>query len=379
MVGLLSAQAVTGLDMPLPQFSNPFYDSFARNYPGTAAAGRGNTGVATLGDPATILLNPAGALPDSTLLYAELDFKPPIDALGYSTYARYSSPPPFGLLGVSGKFGSKVSAGLFYNLPKSVLLDDFSIFINQGNDIVQRFPAYYLYQISANIGYHSGPWHWGVNVHNQIHYTDDTVFLKTYDRVRDYKYSLRLQPGMIYDLGKVNVGISAMPPTRFDWDLKYRTYDTIEPLWVNAGFAAETKIADVTLEGEFEQFSAVSDAFKDRISVKAGVEKARGSMVYRAGYMYTSNVFDGLIQLPLNNTATQDTSMFWNDVPTSLSVKDGSQHIISGGFTHLYRDGAINLAFMHSVSADAPKTQVMISLSLYLSSFYRKSFMYFDD
>ncbi|MDY0151202.1 MAG: hypothetical protein RBS43_02890 [Candidatus Cloacimonas sp.] len=376
---MLQAQNVSGLDLPLPQFTNPFYDSFSKNYPGINAAGRGNTGVAALGDATTLLLNPAGAVPDSTQLFLELDFKPPIEAYGYSTYARYSAPPPFSLLGVSGKLGSKVSGGLYYNMPKSILLDDFSILINQGNDMVVRLPVYYIYQLTANLGYHSGPWHWGVNVHNQLHYTDDTVFLKTYDRVRDFKYALRIQPGLIYDFGKVNVGLSVMPPTRYDWDLKYKNYDVIQPLWLNAGLSGEHKGFNVSLETEFEQFSAISDDFKDRITLKAGVEKAKGSMVYRAGYLHTSNVFAGLIQLPENTSATADTSIFWNDVPTSFTIKDGSQHIISCGLSHYHRDGSINLAAMHSFSADAPQTQVMISLSLYLSSFHRKSFMYFDD
>lgn len=379
MVSLLAAQSTSALDMPLPQFSNPFYNSFAKNYLGTSSAGRGNTGVASLGDATTLLTNPAGALPDSMQAFVELSFKPPVDAFGYSTYARYSSPSPFSLVGFSGKLGNKLSAAVTYSQPKSLYLDDFSIFINQGEDMVQRFPTYYLYQFTANLGYHSGPWHWGVNLNNQLHFCDDNVFLKTYDRVRDYKYALRIQPGMIYDLGKVKLGLSAMPPTRSDWDLKYRVYDMIQPLWVNAGFKAKRKDVTLSMEAEFEQFSVLDDAFDDQFSLKTGLEKEHGNMVYRLGYMFSSNVFKGEIILPENTTASADTSFFWDDVPTNFTIKDGSQHILSLGLTHYLRDGAINLAILNSFSEDAPKTQVNLSLSLYLSSFRRKSFMYFDD
>ena len=60
LFGFLAAQVDS---LYLPQFANPFYDTFSRNYNGTTAAGRGYTGVAILGGMDNALLNPASVLP----------------------------------------------------------------------------------------------------------------------------------------------------------------------------------------------------------------------------------------------------------------------------------------------------------------------------
>ena len=45
----LAAQAADTLDFPQPQYINPIFDSFTRNYISTQAMGRGNTGIAIPG------------------------------------------------------------------------------------------------------------------------------------------------------------------------------------------------------------------------------------------------------------------------------------------------------------------------------------------
>jgi len=366
-LGALFAQAP--LVLPLPQFSNPFYDAFSSNYLGTVAAGRGYTGVAALDNIGGALLNPASVLPDSAQLLLELNFKSAIDAEGYPLVAQYTSPIPFGQVAVGGQLGGDFTAGLIFSVPKSISLQDFSFYINQGMDIVQRFPTYNLQQVTANFGYHQGPLHVGVNLHNQIHFSDDPIFLRTYDRVRDYKYNYRIQPGIIYDYGPVSIGFSAMPPTRFDWDLKYTTYDALMPLWLSGGVHYNRKGINGLLDVEWEQTSAIHDSFSDRYTLKLGVEKNSSPYVYRLGYHYRSNVYRGLIRLGENTGASADTSFFWLDVPTTVSIEDNSQHSLTLGFSYYHKIGSINLSGMQTIIADTPKTQINLSLSLYLSSF----------
>ncbi|MDD4309215.1 MAG: hypothetical protein PHO32_02445, partial [Candidatus Cloacimonetes bacterium] len=329
LAGALSAQTDEGIELPMPQFSNPFYDSFGKNFTGTAASGRGYTGAAVLGDVSGVYLNPAVVLPDSAKLTIELNIKPPVDAEGYTYMARYSSPVPFGMLGITGKLSKNIGAGIVYGMPKSIKLDDFSVLINQGNDIVQRFPSYNLHQLSANLSYHYSSWHMGVNLHNQMHYTFDPIFLRSYDRIRDYQYSFRIQPGIVFSTKKVNLGVSMMPASKFDWDLKYHTYKAGLPLWATAGLNLHSEKFSLSLDAEYEQHSAISDDYKDGVTLKSGIEYKYGKLTYRMGYVYIPEVFSGIIKLPFDTTATADTSIFWDDVASTVTIPQNAQNLIS--------------------------------------------------
>ena len=367
----LSAQTGEGLQMVLPQFSNPFYDSYSRNFIGTMAAGRGYTGVANLGDISGFSLNPAVHLPDSAKVILDVNIKPGTEADGYQTEANYTSPPPLGLLAVGMGLTRNFSAGLVYSLPKSIRLDDYSVFINQGGGMVQRFPSYNLHQITASAAYHHGPAHVGLNLHNQLHYMDDPIILRSWDRIRDTHYAFRIQPGILYELSSINLGLSATLPTKFTWDQKYISYEMKLPLKVNAGVCYNSSRYSLSAEAELEQFSKVDKKFDDRYILKAGFEKYHGWLSYRLGYLYSSEVFSGKIMLPVDLNS-EDNNPAWNDVPDSLMIKSNAQHFLTCGISYVHKDGAINVALLHSVSPEARQTQVNLSLSFYLRIFTRK-------
>ena len=379
MTGILFGQSNDGLQLSQPQFSNPFYDSFARNFTGTIAAGRGYTGVATMGDISTLCLNPATNLPDSAKIVAELNIKPQINADGYVTEASYTSLAPLGLVAVGMGIGHGFSAGLAYNNPRSIRLDDFSMFKNQGAAIEQRFPAYYLHQFSASLAHHRGPLHLGLNLHNQLHFVDDNIFWGSYDRVREYAYSLRIQPGIIYETSAVNLGLTGTLPSSFNWDLRHADYKVKQPLELSAGVAYTTSRMSLAAEAQWEQTSKVDEAFDDRLSLKAGFEKYLGWLSYRVGYMYIPEVFSGEISLPVDESMEADPSPDWDSVPDSLIIETNNQHYATLGLSYMHRDGAIHLALVQSLSNKAPHTQVNLSLSFYLHSFRRKGLFKFDD
>ncbi|HNW24263.1 MAG TPA: hypothetical protein PLE33_02215 [Candidatus Cloacimonas sp.] len=369
LAGILFAQADT-LSLPLPQFSNPFYDSFSRNYIGTTAAGRGYTGVSFRGDIDNALLNPASVVPDSSQVFVELNIKPSLEAYGYPLYANYTSSIPIGLMGVSIPVDDKFTFGMLYNVPKSITLEDFSFFINQGADIIQRFPTYSLHQATALIALHSGPLHLGLDLHNQLHYIDDPIYLRTYERIRKSKYCLRLQPGIIYQLGPANIGFSMMPETKFNWNLKYANYDFLMPLWLTGGIGINKSDYTFAAEAEWEQTSEICDDFDDHYTLKAGFEKIKGKTTYRLGYLFSSNVYSGMIHLG-QNTVNPDTINAWNSVPTAVFIEDNAQHSVTAGLSYRHKNGTLNFALMQVIMGDVKKTQINLSLSLYLSSIFR--------
>lgn len=378
-IGFISAQSADTLSLVMPQYMNPFYDSFSRNYPGVTAAGKGYTGAAYLGDVSGINLNPASLLPDSLQLSVEIDLKPPVNAVGYPNAAEHSSRVPFGMITVNGRLSDKLSAALVYSLPKAIYLDDFSMWVNMGADLVQRYPSYYLAQFTANASYHTENWHLGLNLHNQVHMLDDPVFMHSWNRIRSNRYALRVQPGIIYDAPKFRFGISVMPETSFNWDLTYANYKVILPAWASAGINIKNGENTYMLDAEFEQFSKICSHFDDKLTFKAGFEKDLGKNVYRLGYIYSPEVFHGTFRLPYNTEATPQSSFWWGPVKDYLKIEPNTQHFLTGGYSYFYRYGSINLALMQEVGGEANHTQFSFSTSFYLNSIKNRKFLKFDE
>ncbi len=375
----LSAQAADSLNLlKMPQYTNPFYEAFSRNYLGVEAAGRGYTGCAVPGSAQGALINPAIILADSTRIFTEFNIKPPVEAEGLVFSSRYSSTTPLGMVGVSFPLGSKIAGALIYNNPKSLILDDFSIVINQEADIVVRYPKYYLHQFSGIARYQvTDQLNLGLGLHNQLHYLDDVIFLRTYDRVREYKHTMRFQPGVFYHCGGLGAGLSALLPTDFDWDLRYAEYDSMLPLELSAGLSYAWDIYRMAGDFRYVQNSAIYEKYDDQLSVHLGAERRKDNKILRGGYFYNSNVWDGQVILPENVNAEPDESIFWDDVSTTLPVSNNEQHFLTVGFGYLFKDGSLNLSALTTVAGESKCTQVNLSLSLYIKSFGRKDFLTF--
>ncbi|MCB5224576.1 MAG: hypothetical protein WCY21_07000 [Candidatus Cloacimonadaceae bacterium] len=378
------------IELPQPQYMNPFFDSFTRNYISTSAMGRGSTGIALPGGVDNVLINPAGYDPDKPTLHLEMLAKVPVDVNTHAiadTAVYYklspqtmSSPVPLGIVGGGGKIGNHFTYGLLYSLPKTVKVDYFGVEINMGAGLIMRYPSYFLNQFTANAAWHMDNFHLGLNLHNQIHYLNDVTILRTFASIRDYKYLLRPQLGFLYTGETVNAGLTATPPQNFDWDLTFAQYDSVLPLQMGLGVAYHKDGTNLTAELDFEQNSAISADFKDRHSIHLGAEKTIRRYTYRAGYIYNPQVWDGNFRLPdAQGYASADTvSIWWDAVMPIGHIGKNSQHIITLGGTWSHPDVRVNLAGMIDVAGKAPVAQVNLSVDLYFSAFNRKEFLYFD-
>lgn len=372
ILGQLCAQAVNELSFPLPQFMNPIYDGFTRNYGSATAAGRGYTGISKLGGVDQILHNPASYLPDEASMYVNLSLKPPITEIDTENSARYSSPIPFGMVALGKSWNQRISAAAVYSVPKSIVYDEFSMVLGQGASLLQRYPTYYLHQLTGSLSYHNGPWHAGINLHNQIHYFDDIIFYRTFDRVRKSSYILRPEIGFLYQGELFGLGLTAMPQQEITIDTPYIEYEANLPTKLGAGISLTMDNRSLSLEAEYEQTSSLSDAYSDRLCLRTGYEYRKGKMTYRLGLMSNPGIYEGRYLHPVNNTASQDTTFIWNDMPTGGNLDNQDQFLFSMGFTFHHKDGTVNLALIQDVLGKFPATQVNLSLGLYLSSFKRR-------
>lgn len=376
----LAAQEVDSLDFALPEYANPFYESFTRNYLSTVAMGRGNTGVAMSDGLDNVLLNPAGYQPLGSSIHMELLVKPPVDNSYYREGVNYTSPAPFGIAGLGGSLGDSFSGALLYSLPKSITVDNFYVLTNQGNNMVVRYPAFYLHQLTVNAAWHYNNFHLGLNLHNQVYYLSDVTFLRTFERVQQGKYFLRPQLGLLYTGARFNAGITATPPQNAVWDLKYATYDSQLPLNVALGGTYKSGNVRLTAEAEYEQDSALSGELKDHLMIKVGAEKTVRKFTYRAGYIYNPEVWSGAYRLPENTTANADTSIWWGPaaVPHGGVIGAHTQHLATFGLSWMSKDVNINLAALVDVGGKTSSAQLNVSLDLYFSAFRKKGFLFFD-
>lgn len=381
-----TALAAQPLEFPQPQYVNPIFDSFTRNYISTSAMGRGHTGLAIPGGVDNVLKNPAGYRPDKASLHLELLVKPPVDSEIYAladtsvyyqmTPETMNSPVPVGIIGGGGKIGPNFTYGLLYSLPKSIKVDNFGVEINMGYGLIQRYPSFYLNQITANAAWHKDDFHVGLNLHNQIYQLGDVTFLRSFERIRDTKYVLRPQLGLLYSGETLSAGLSVVPQQNVDWDLKFAQYETVLPLNIAVGGAYSKNDATFTAELDYEQCSALSDAFNDRYSIRLGVEKTIRRYTYRAGYIYHPQVWNGFFNIP--DAQSDTTSIWWNAVLPMGEVGKNNQHLITIGSTWSHPDVRVNLAGLIDVAGQAPVAQVNVSVELFFSAFKRKNFLYFE-
>ncbi|MDD5535560.1 MAG: hypothetical protein PHS36_00025 [Candidatus Cloacimonetes bacterium] len=371
--GLFAQGVDTLFVLNAPMYANPFYEYYSRNFHGAEAAGRGYTGAAVLGGIQSGLINPAVMRADSASVFAELSIKPPQNVDRMIFNANYVSPMPLGIFGFSFPLGKKMLLSTMYSNPKSIDLQDFIIEINQGADLVQRSPKYNLHQFSLLANYRVlYSLSVGMAAHYQLHNFDDPIFLRTYDRVTKSTPALRLQPGILLQRGPVMAGVSAVLPTDIDVDLRYARYYYTLPLELSAGLSYTKGMYRLSGDFGYINDSAVDDRFNDRYSLHMGAEKHSENRIFRAGYMFRSNVWDGEIMLPENTAANADSSMFWDDVPTSMLIKDGAQHFLTAGITYLFKHGQIDASIMHCIVGENRQTQVNIGLGVKLSTFFAK-------
>lgn len=386
MMLLGTALSAQPLEFPQPQYVNPIFDSFTRNYISTSAMGRGNTGLAIPGGVDNVLKNPAGYRPDKASLHLELLVKPPVDSDIYAladtsvyyqmTPETMNSPVPVGIIGGGGNIGPNFTYGLLYSLPKSIKVDNFGVEINMGYGLIQRYPSFYLNQITANAAWHKDNFHVGLNLHNQIYHLGDVTFLRSFERISDTKYVLRPQLGLLYGGEVLSAGLSVVPQQNVNWDLKFAQYETRLPLNIALGMAYGKDNTNLTAELDYEQCSAISSAFEDRYTFHVGVEKTIRRYTYRAGYIYHPQVWDGAFDLP--DAASDTTSIWWGAVLPQGQVAKNSQHILTLGSSWNHPDVRVNLAGLIDVAGQAPIAQVNLSVDLFFSAFKRKNFLYFD-
>lgn len=366
------------LDFPAPQYMLPFYDHYSENHLNAEAMGRGFTTMSSAGKVENAVNNPATLTGDKSYLYMELTIKPPINEINKPDSMMFSSPIPFGVFGLSGRLYKNILGAISYNVPKSLYYDNFTVEIGQGADAVTRYPNYHLHQITATLAGSIGKFGLGLNLHNQFHTFDDMIVYQTFDRIDNTFYILRIQPGIMYKWKDYSFGAALTAPSTKKMDAKYVDYDVTLPLKISAG-AAYAFTNNKLLAGlDWEQFSAMSDRFKDRLTLKIGYEKRIRDVTYRLGLNSVPSVFQGAYRLPVLETENQQQLQWWSNTPRGGYIEDTDQLYATAGFTYNFKGGKITLGLMRDVLNHVPTTQFAMSMGFNLETLKGRKFLIFD-
>ena len=375
-LGLYAQQ--DSLDFPAPQYMLPFYDHFSLNHLNVAAMGRGQTCNAQLGNVDNAVNNPATLESDKSFLYMELTIKPPMNEINSPDSMLFSSPIPFGIIGVSGKLFDTIYGGISYNVPKSVVYDSYVIPYNQGNNFIQRYPSYYLHQITTTVAGNIGNLKLGLNVHQQLHQFRDIAVYQTFDRLDKVFYVVRLQPGLFYQTGQVGFGATITAPTKTTMNIKYTEYDVTLPMQVTAGVSYHYITNSLYADIDWEQCSQMSSAFKDRLTIKAGYEKLIRKITYRCGIISMPGVYSGAYRLPIYDPENQENVPWWDNISHGGYIDKTDQLYATFGFTYTFKGGELSLGLMRDVLGNVPNTQFATSLGFNLETFKGKKFLIID-
>ncbi|MFA7544044.1 MAG: hypothetical protein WCY84_06690 [Candidatus Cloacimonadaceae bacterium] len=372
---LFAGMPDTLFTLPMPQFCAPYYDFFARNYIGSEAAGRGYTGLSIPAPLPGVMLNPATLELDKTRFYLEAIFKPAYAAEALPFSAEYhGSDLPLGIVALGFPLGNSWDAALSYSCPQSLILKDFSVEINQGAGMVVRRPTQILHQATGTLAWQPVPQlRLGLNLINQWHYIDDHLWVHSWDRQEYFSYNFRLQPGLILGDESKGLGLSGMPPTPTKWELRLASYEYDIPWEAAVGGHYSQGDLRLALDMHYQNTAQIHEDFKDHYSLHLGLEKAKGVNTYRAGYLYSSDVYSGYVKIPINPAAESgelDPDYFWEYVNPYLKISDTAQHFLGVGYTRNFRRGNIYFSAMHAFGPPQAQTQLTLGLNLHTSTFF---------
>ncbi|MDD2332564.1 MAG: hypothetical protein PHI68_07930 [Candidatus Cloacimonetes bacterium] len=367
-----NAQIADTLHFNLPQYMDPVYDSYSENFLNLNSTGKGGTGLTSLGGSEQVHLNPAGLIAPKAIVHLEMNVKNQMSEIDRLNNRRYVNPIPFGTFGVAMELKPNLVTAFNYSMPKSIYYNEFELNMLQEGYLLFRQPKYYLHQLTGTIAYHRENLHLGLNLHNQLHYLDDILFLGAYNRITKTKYILMPQAGAIIDFEPFSLGLTFSPELPFKLDTPYQDYDSVIPMAAKLGARYNNGNRNFYLEADFEQTSQVNELYDDRISMSGGFEYRLRNHIYRAGLSYRPCIYTGYFLKPINNSEYQDPSLAWNQILPYGEIENSDQLLGSIGFSYKLKFGDISGAAIFDVLGNAPVGQFQLGMSVYTDILKKK-------
>lgn len=362
------------LSLSAPEYLNSFYDHYTRNYMSAWLAGKGNTGVASLGDGTFAIYNPASLDAQNTDIYFEAVSKMPIDE--YITYydkdrrliyttENFESPKLLGTVGASFRLTDKSNLAFTYHLAQSLEYNAFMRDLATDEEI-RRYPTFLNHEFTSSYCYRfDNGLRLGMNLVMNYYYMDEYKLEGTYRNIEVTKTIFRLQPGIQYRTSRIAFGASYLFGAKTDFDCEAIDYkDTKIPSIMRAG--VELKLNDVTtadLDFEYEKCSDMNSAFDDRLVIKGGIEKRFVNYMIRGGFISFPSVYSGYYYIPVANDNISPIDM--DQIPRYGHVDKIKQTYLTGGLTFFVgKYSKLNFGLVTGAFSDISNVELISGLSL---------------
>jgi hypothetical protein len=395
---LLMAEPV---DLGVPDLYNGIYDQYSQNFVNTAMTGRGNTGVSLRDKINVSIYNPAAYKSESAHIAFEFIVKGEIKEFNKSYFYKteevpepirtrdlsgdhnlggswrhtdnnYTSSLPLSYVGVGFAPIYDFHWGLSYSLNKSIRYDSFAK-LSKIND-TYLYPTYNEHQFTVTVNRQFGDFTVGLN---------NILLMQSFEQYRNfgvhgdisfYEFIYRPQIGLLYELEKVQFGMSYIPKTEKTIGVNYVKLDAVYQTNLRAGVSYNITQGIRTLfDVDFDRYSETSSYFNDRITYKLGLEKESKFATVRAGYIHSPSVIDKALEYTVIDYGeivySHNSIEFEKNIPSQGIYDKNEMNLITIGVTLHLGNSNLHLAGLTNMTDKVQRTQVMASIEMNMGVF----------
>lgn len=379
MGGIIFCSLLSG-QYTAPEFVQPYYDAYSRNFIDSEAAGRGHTGVAAEGGIEKAVFNPAAFHITGKQLYLEMFWKPPqnemnqVKLLGDQSYA---SPMPLGAFGFGMNLGSEWCLGLLMQVPNTLEYDSYSIH-TMSADQVSAQPTYMKFNTGLVASVKLQSVSIGLNTILETYYHTDYRKYFLWDRPEFTDHVIRFQPGLRWQSGNLSVGLSYLLSADHEFDMSVlshaesdslEVYDTTLPAILQAGLFWDAGQFRLYADIEQEFCSEQDSRYDDRYRIKFGAERDFDKFTFRCGLISTNEVYTGdyIIPLEQSHNPDQQNQPYYPETYVG-SIEGHNQLLLTMGFTRSVSWFRWSVHAMTDVAGEYLTTQIGSSISIDLDN-----------
>jgi hypothetical protein len=357
--------------------------------------GRGNTGVSLRDKIKVSIYNPAAYKTETAHISFEFIVKGEIKEFNKSYFYKseatrsdvgdpnpggmwqhsdqnYTSSLPLSYIGVGFAPIYDFQWGLSYSLNKSIKYDSF-VKIGNITDIY-LYPTYNEHQFTATINRQFGDLTVGLN---------NILLLQSFEEYRNFgvqgdisfnELVYRPQIGLLYELEKVQFGMSYIPKTEKTIGVNYVKLDTVYQTNLRAGISYKvSQNIRTLLDVDYDRYSETSSYFNDRLTYKFGIERESKFATLRAGYINSPSVLDERIEYSVFDYGqiieVNNPPEFYANIPQQGIYDKNDMNLITMGVTFHLGNTNLHLAGFTDLTDKVGRTQIMANLEINAAAF----------
>ena len=284
------------VDLQVPDLSNGIMNQYSYNFVNASMTARGNTGISTNGKIGSGIYNPASYYSEQDHFVVELFIKNSVEDFTKKYYEnddelylnknRYKQTRPISFIGIGlAPIYGDWNLGISYSLNRSIKFK---------SPIFPYTAKYNEKQYILTINKPFGNFVIGLNNIFLRQDYDDYWNTEFNEKVTFSENILRLQLGALYDMEKVQFGLTYTPKNEKTIGRQNFRIDVVYPSKLSAGISfVPYQSLRTLLDLEYTRYSETSKELSNQLIWKIGIENIHESVILKVGLIYFPDVFTG--------------------------------------------------------------------------------------